>query len=164
MRHLLALGLMALTMVACGGSSLEAESAATWQKAEGGPKMTPAAGPAAPAAKSAPGTIRRSAVRQVLADGPGRFLQHIEVSDEPVQKNGRFYGFRVTRLNGRDFWDGIDLTPGDVITNVNGMTIERPEQFLQAFRSLDSARELKVAIDRNGQSRELKWAIVDDQP
>jgi type II secretory pathway component PulC len=108
-------------------------------------------------------TLPRSAVRDVVARGLGAFLQHIELDDQPVRAGGKFHGFRVALLRGDRFWDGVDLKPGDVITTVNGFPIERPEQALMAFQSLDVASELRVAYDRDGQSRELAYGIVDDK-
>jgi len=74
----------------------------------------------------------------------------------------RFVGFRIAELRGPR-WRGIDLKPGDVVTAVNGFSIERPEQAQQAFLSLAVASELRVDYERDGQPRTLRLAIVDDQ-
>jgi type II secretory pathway component PulC len=126
------------------------------------------ASPSAQAATVAPQpadahTLSRSAVRQAVAQGLGAFLQHIELDDQPVKAGGRFHGFRVALLRGDRFWTGVDLKPGDVITAVNGFPIERPEQALTAFESLDVASELRVTYDRDGQPRELAYSIADDR-
>jgi type II secretory pathway component PulC len=76
---------------------------------------------------------------------------------------GRFHGFRIGALRDAHFWSGVDLMPGDVVTSVNGFPIERPEQALAAFDSLEVASELRVAYERGGQPRELVYAIVDDR-
>lgn len=160
MRTALLIGWLGLGLFACGGSAPPARTAApparTTQAQVGGKPSQPTAAP------SAPGTLKRSMVRQVLAQGPGRFLQRVSVADDPVMRNGKFYGFKITSLNDRDFFDGVDLAPGDVVTGVNGMTIERPEHLFDAFRALDTAKELRVSVERDGKPRELKWAIVED--
>jgi C-terminal processing protease CtpA/Prc len=106
--------------------------------------------------------LRRAAVMATLNGGLGLFLQKVMLDDQPVMKSGRFYGFRVTALQDPPFWSGVDLRPGDVITRVNGMPIEHPEEALEAFRSLGVASELRVAYERDGQARELRYSIVDD--
>jgi type II secretory pathway component PulC len=87
-------------------------------------------------------------------------LQHVELDDQPAFAGGKFRGFRIAALRGT-FWSGVDLMPGDVVTTVNGLPIERPEQAQAAFDSIAAATELRVAYERNGQPRELVYRIVD---
>jgi S1-C subfamily serine protease len=117
-----------------------------------------AAGPVAPGHR-----LARSAVHGVVAQGLGAFLQHVELDDQPVMTSGKFHGFRIAHLYDDAFWSGVDLKPGDVVTAVNGFPIERPEQAQTAFDSLEVASELRVAYERDGQPRELVYAIVDDR-
>jgi type II secretory pathway component PulC len=115
----------------------------------------------APAAAIVPSghSLRRSDVEGVIAQGPGVFLQRIEV--DPVFANtGAFRGFRIAALHDEPFWRGVDLKPGDVVTSVNGFPIERPEQAQVAFDSLHVSSELRVAYERDGSPRELVYAIV----
>jgi type II secretion system protein C len=108
--------------------------------------------------------IRRSSVRAILAQGPGAFLQRVSLDDHAVFASGKFHGFRLTRLNDTELFNGVDLKPGDVITRVNGFPIEHPEEALQAFNSLEVASELRVEYEREGVPRELRYSIVDDVP
>ena len=55
----------------------------------------------------------------------------------------------------------LDLKPGDVVTRVNGHSIERPEQALKVWNGLRVASELFVEYERDGRARSLRWAIVD---
>jgi hypothetical protein len=107
--------------------------------------------------------LARSAVRVLVAQGLGAFLQRIELDEHPVLVGGRFHGFRVAALHDPSFWRDVDLRPGDVVTSINGFPIERPEQALNVFDSLDVASELRVAYERDGQSREIVYPIVDDR-
>ena len=68
-----------------------------------------------------------------------------------------------SRRSGNSFWQGVDLKPGDVVFGVNGFPIERPEQAQTAFESLEVSSELRVDYERDGQPRELVYAIVDDR-
>ncbi|MGH7293316.1 MAG: hypothetical protein ACRELB_00210 [Polyangiaceae bacterium] len=108
-------------------------------------------------------TLPRSAVREVVAQGLGSFLQHVDVSDQPVFVAGKFHGFRIAALRDDGFWKGVDLKAGDVVVSVNGFPIERPEQAQTAFESLDVASELHVSYERDGRPRDLVYAIVDDR-
>ncbi len=130
--------------------------------------QAPAASPAPPPAASAPAApadhaVARSAVHAVVSEGLGMFLRRIDLDDQPVFVGGKFHGFRIAGLHDPKFWSGVDLKPGDVVTSVNGFPIERPEQAQTAFESLEVASELRVAVEREGQARELVYPIVDDR-
>ena len=117
----------------------------------------PAPRPAPPAPRLRSGAIHRADLTRVVDAGLGRFLQHVEV-DAALQA-GKFMGFRIVSLTPPEFWRGVDLRPGDVVTEINGMSIERPPQAYEAFTSLKTAKELVVSYTREGQSRQLVYAI-----
>ncbi len=105
--------------------------------------------------------LHRSEVHRVVAKGLGAFLSRVEVDDKPAKSpDGKFVGFRIAALKG-DGWKNVDLKPGDVVKSVNGFPIERPEQALEVFQSLDVASELRVGVQRAGADHELRYAIVD---
>jgi type II secretory pathway component PulC len=118
------------TSVGCGGSVPPPASPAPI--ATSAAKVTTAAPAPAPLPANA---IRRSSVQAVLSAGPGAFLQNVTVDERPIFVSGKFHGFRIAALKG-DAWTGIDLHPGDVVTRVNGFSIEHPEEFAEAFYSL----------------------------
>jgi S1-C subfamily serine protease len=135
------------------------------------PSSTPAsalgADAGAPDPKPAPpgGALRRSDVSRAVAAGLGAFLARIALDDQPARVSGRFHGFRVVALRGDPaFWRDVDLRAGDVVTRVNGMPIEHPEEALEVFRSLDVASELRVDLERDGAPRDLRFSILDDVP
>jgi S1-C subfamily serine protease len=103
--------------------------------------------------------LYRDEVNAVVEAGLGRFLQKVEV--EPSLQGGKFEGFRIVQLGPSDFWQGVDLTPGDVVTAVNGMPIERETQAYDAFMSLKTAERLAVTYLRNGTQHELVYRIVE---
>jgi S1-C subfamily serine protease len=152
MRHF-ALGASLIVMVcACGGSAGSIEPGASKGSAEKAAAGLPPLGDHA---------LARSTVHAAVADGLGVFLQRVDIDEQPVMIGGKFHGFRIAGLRDAAFWAGVDLKPGDVVTAVNGMPIERPEQAQMALESLEAAKELRVAFERDGQPHELIYAIVD---
>jgi type II secretion system protein C len=145
---------LALALGACGGA---APTSAPVTAAA--PRPTHAAAPA----PLDDHHLARSVVHDVVSQGLGSFLQHVDVADQPVLAGGKFHGFRIAALRDSPFWQGVDLKPGDVIVTVNGFPIEHPEQAQTAFESLDVSSELRVSYERDGQPRELVYAIVDDR-
>jgi len=81
--------------------------------------------------------------------GFGHFLQMVEV--EPRVFDGKFTGWTIVGLYPRDFWQDVDLREGDVVTRVNGLPIERETEAFSAFQGLKQAKELTVALERDGQ-------------
>ena len=100
--------------------------------------------------------LKRTQVRSAIGKGLGSFLRNVELDEWPAMKNGKFYGWRVKAINPE--WI-VDVAPGDVVTRVNGMPIEHPEEADAALRSLEKASSLKIDIERNGQPRVLELPI-----
>jgi len=137
--------------VACGGS---APPPAAPRPA---PSPVAKAVPAAP--RGASTTIRRADLASVVDAGFGYFLERVQV--EPSLDAGRFRGWAIVELSPPAFWETVDLKPGDVVTSVNGLPIEREMDAWSAFESLKTAKELDVAYFRGGAERKLAYRIVD---
>ena len=149
--------LLSLALVcACGGSqypSLDEPLPA--------PASAPsAAGAAAPstAPSQAVSTLARADVERVIDAGLGRFLSHVTI--EPKLVSGKFAGWNIVSLSPSELWQGIDLKPGDVVTRVNGMPIEREMEAYDAFQAVRQAPTLEVSFTRDNQQRTLRLPIV----
>jgi type II secretory pathway component PulC len=115
---------------------------------------------AAPTAPRPPkGALFRQDVDAIIDGGFPRFLQRVDV--EPRLVDGQFRGWSIVDLSPRDFWSGVDLKPGDIVTRVNDLPIERETEAYDAFESLKQADTLRVAFQRDGQSRLLEYRIVE---
>ncbi|MBX3188479.1 MAG: hypothetical protein KF819_15800 [Labilithrix sp.] len=142
-----------LALLACG-SSPPAKSAMNETLV---PAVAPSNVPDVPVEKTT--QLRRSAVKKTISRGLGYFLQGVSLDDYPVMKEGKFYGFKIKQITPE--W-GIDLRPGDVVTRVNGMAIEHPDEADAAMRSLERASALRVDFDRDGKRQILELPIVEE--
>ena len=141
---------------------LAASLAAGCAEHDAAPPQTPAKKPAPAAAPSAsaqagaaaPGHLARADVERVLRQGPPWLLRR--VVPEEVIRGGRFVGWRL--LSVPEDWT-IDLHNGDVVTKVNGLSIERPDDLWAAWMQMQSAVELRIAYERDGQAREIVLPI-----
>lgn len=104
-------------------------------------------------------SLKRSQVKATIVKGLGYFLQNVTVEDYPVMRGGKFYGFKIKNMNAEL---GVDLRPGDVVTRVNGMSIEHPEEADAAMRTLEKASALRVDFDRDGKSQTLELPIKEE--
>lgn len=106
------------------------------------------------------GVIVRSELVPVLEGGLGRFLQNVET--EPTFYQGSFVGFRIVSFFPGDLdYASLDLRPGDIVTHVNGRSIERPEQAIAVWEALRTASDLVVLYRRGDEELALRFRIVD---
>jgi len=118
---------------------------------------------ARPAPPRPEGVIYRSELARATARGPAYLLR--ELGPEPHRIDGRFVGYRITRV----FPDepGLcdrpcDLRPGDVIVAVNGVRIERPEHLAALFAEVETMTELRVDRLRDGRGETRTYRILPD--
>ncbi|MCC6214354.1 MAG: PDZ domain-containing protein [Polyangiaceae bacterium] len=102
--------------------------------------------------------LERRDVDAAVAGGLGRFLGRVQL--EPELDGQRFVGFRIVELRPFEWWEGVDLQPGDIVLRVNGQPIGRDTEAHAAFESLRTASELRVTLLRDGRRRELVLPIV----
>src|SRR5450432_315379 len=105
------------------------------------------------------GTLFRADVNTLIDRGFPDFLQRVDV--EPRLVEGQFRGWSIVNLNPTDFWSGVDLKRGDIVTRVNDLPIERETEAFDAFESLKQSDGLRVAFQRDGQNRLLEYKFVD---
>lgn len=143
-----------VVLMACGGSTPPAKDAQAAKPSTGETSETATERPA----KQPVTSLKRSDVKETIARGVGAFLQNVTVEDWPVMHGGKFHGFKIKTIN--PDWN-VDIKPGDVITRVNGIVPEHPEEADAALRSLEKAPSLKIDFERDGQPRTLELPIVD---
>jgi hypothetical protein len=121
-------------------------------------------GATATAARPAtPGEIPRADYDAMLSLPPGRFLAALDPEPrfELSPKGRRFVGWRL-----RAFFPGDPrfaagpLQPGDVVVKVNGSSLERPEQFIDAWQAAKGRSDLSLEILRDGRPQALHWRIA----
>lgn len=116
------------------------------------------AAPSTARARPAVTAFRRADVEHVIDAGLGRFLTHVTL--EPRLSAGRFAGWSIVAIDPPDAWSGVDLRPGDVVTKINGMAIEREMEAFDAFQAVRQAPALEISYLRQDQPRRLRIEIV----
>jgi hypothetical protein len=120
------------------------------------PPPTPEA--SLPSNRPPAGKLYRDDVQAVVDRGFPQFLQKVQV--EASVRDGKFAGWLVRALYPQDFWADVDLQPGDIVTQVNGLPIERETQAYDAFQALKTAPRLVVSYIRDGAARTLAFDII----
>jgi len=120
--------------------------------AEGGVTITP------PAAKA---STRRSfgprTVRDTLGDnaqgGPVSFTSIVR--PQPYMPNGELKGYRLYPGRDRKRFAALGLRPGDLVTDINGMSLTNITDGMEIFKSMATATSVTITLERNGQTQVL---------
>jgi len=136
-----------LALAACSSSKTPAfpDDGAAGAKTAGSGEVGMDASP--PKENLPPGTVARKQLDQALLRGPGWLLSKIQT--EEVLRQNKFIGWRLISFPAE--WDGSGLQPGDVVTEVNGTTLEHPDDMWTVWMLASDASDIKISYERNGQ-------------
>ncbi len=111
--------------------------------------------PVAP--KAAAAEIIRSDLDGVLKQGPGIYIQQIEIEAVVDDTTGLLRGWQVLRWP----FASIDLRVGDVVLQVNGLVIMRPDDVSTLWETLAAADSVDLLIERDGEKATLRHPIIE---
>lgn len=77
----------------------------------------------------------------------------------PVQQNGRNIGFRLKALRGESLLRKLNFNENDIFTKINGISLDKPFQALDALKSLTTASSISVTILRNGNEETMEFNL-----
>jgi general secretion pathway protein C len=77
----------------------------------------------------------------------------------PVQQDGNNIGFKLKALRGESLLKKLKFKPDDVFTAVNGVSLKKPFEALDALKSLTTAKKISVTFMRNGSEQTLDFEI-----
>ena len=97
-------------------------------------------------------SLRERAIRD-----PSQLAELIAV--EPVQDANGFTGYRITPKTDDPLFAQLGLQPGDIVTEVNGVRIENPQQGMAVLRKLMNASEINLTVIRNGEPVQVQQRI-----
>lgn len=78
---------------------------------------------------------------------------------EPHVVNGKTDGFQVKMIRPNTIFTALGLQVGDIVKQVNGLTLDSPEKALQVFQQLREAQHIVVAVVRGNTSLSLEYNL-----
>jgi general secretion pathway protein C len=78
---------------------------------------------------------------------------------EKYEENGAFKGYKVNIAQNNPLLQALGLQNGDVVTSVNEIVLDKPENGVRALRKLMKATEFQVTVLRNGQEQQLQLQL-----
>jgi len=126
------------------------------------------------ATKSAPrrqatAPAQATSIREIVSQSPAKLTDIIR--PQPVFRDGQQQGYRVYPGRDRQRFTALGLRPGDLITQINGVSLDDPARGMEIFRTLGDASQVSVTLERSGQAQvlsldtsQLAGADMDEQP
>ena len=101
-------------------------------------------------------TLNRANIENAL-ENVGDLMNQATI--RPHIEDGRPAGIAITGIRPNAIFRKMRLRNGDVITGVNGRSIESVEDAISVFEDLTSASDIKVDIKRRGRNQTLDYKI-----
>lgn len=98
--------------------------------------------------------------RKRLYENPRSLAEVIRIS--PSQKDGELVGYKISP--GKDAQQFIDLgfRPNDVVTSINGITLDEPSRALEIYKLMRSATEANFTVNRGGETLDVAVSLGDN--
>lgn len=170
LKRLILTGLCAFAM-ACGGAQTRSDEgptqdpptdAASGQLPSGPPVLVEEVGrsssvDAGQAGESAP-EVAQGDVKAFMTRGPSFALTQIVV--DPVHGKSGFVGYKlVSATSDAQAFLRPQVKLGDVITHLNGVRIERPDDYLRAWNALKDTGVIRIDFLRDETASVATWAV-----
>jgi general secretion pathway protein C len=120
-------------------------------------RINPAAAPSLTG--PAPPVQSAQRVQQLIRDNPALINQVIQRT--PVLAEGRLRGIRVYPGSNAQAFSKLGLRPGDMVTAINGTTLEGQTRPDEIFNTLSNAAEARVTVIRNNSPLDLQLNLAE---
>jgi len=101
-------------------------------------------------------TVKRSKVESA-AKNVNKLMQQARV--RPHFTNGKADGLSLTGIKPNSIFHDMGLKSGDIITSVNGKTIESVEDVLTFYKSLQTSESVHLKLKRRGRLKTIDYDI-----
>lgn len=118
---------------------------------------------ATPVAPPAPGSVDLRGDRQVtemaqgyrerLYQNPASLADVIQVA--PASEGGKLIGYRVRPGRDEEQFKRFGFRPDDIVTVINGVTLDDPQRALELYNAIRTAREAAFTVLRGGEAVNL---------
>ena len=102
------------------------------------------------------GTLLRE-FRDVLKTDPQKLMDLVRA--RPYRENGKLVGYKIRPGKDRKLMGKFGFKSGDVVTSVNGISLDNPINGLEIIKNLTAANAVAVDIKRGGVPQSLSFAV-----
>lgn len=101
-------------------------------------------------------TIKRSKIEDSVKN-INKLMQQARI--RPHFTDGKADGLSLTGIKSNSIFHDMGLKSGDIITSVNGKTIESVEDVLTFYKSLQTAKSINLKLKRRGRLKTIDYDI-----
>ncbi len=99
--------------------------------------------------------------RDEIRQNPASFLNYVRAT--PAKQDGKFIGFTLQEGPQAGAFEELGLSPGDIVTGINGVAIESPADGMKAMQALGDGDSIDVTLLRGGQEVSLSLTLPSTQ-
>ncbi|MGI9288687.1 MAG: type II secretion system protein GspC [Pseudomonadales bacterium] len=93
--------------------------------------------------------VRGTDLRQRLLSNPSSLMELVRISE--ARKNGEIVGYKVRPGKDKSRFQSMGFENNDVVTSINGITLDNPSSALQVFQMMRTAKEATFELQRAGE-------------
>jgi len=98
-----------------------------------------------------------SSYRDLFKNEPLKIFEHVRFV--PVRSGRTIKGYRVLPQKNRKLYNQLGIRPSDLVTSVNGVSLQNDKEALQLIDKLKEADQLNLEIIRRGQTESLTLSL-----
>jgi general secretion pathway protein C len=99
-------------------------------------------------------------IRRMVQQDPGILDQVMRTVASYDSAAGKLRGFRAYPGRNRAIFNKLGLKPGDLVTAINGQTLDDPQHSQEVFNTIQSSDRVTVTIERGGQKQDISLNIA----
>lgn len=99
-------------------------------------------------------------IRRMVQQDPTLFDQVMRTVASYDSQAGKLRGFRAYPGRNRAIFGKLGLKPGDLVTAINGTTLDDPQRSQEVFNTIQSSDHVTVTVERNGQKQDITLNIA----
>ncbi len=99
-------------------------------------------------------------IRRMVQQDPGILDQVMRTVASYDNAAGKLRGFRAYPGRNRAIFNKLGLKPGDLVTAINGQTLDDPQRSQEVFNTIQTSDRVTVTIERSGQKQDISLNIA----
>lgn len=96
-------------------------------------------------------------IRNELLQNPGNVTEYIRVV--PTSSGGQQRGYRIYPGRERALFEAAGMRPGDLVTAVNGVSLDSAQRAMSLLNELRDAQSINVTVERGGNEQNYTLSI-----
>jgi general secretion pathway protein C len=99
-------------------------------------------------------------IRRLVQQDPGLLDQVMRTVPSYDSAANKLRGFRAYPGRNRAIFNKLGLKPGDLVTAINGTTLDDPQRSQEIFNTIQSSDHVTVTVERAGQKQDISLNIA----